>query len=334
MHYLSVIDVGHGNCAFISSDGRNVVIDAASRTHLVRYLESRSIVEIDLVVISHADEDHIGGLVNLLSSTDIRVKKLVINSDAQKNSILWEDVRSLVDGRYYQGQLDVKIGAYAKEVGQEWTKVSDRLRLEVISPSLAMAMGGPGTALPGEKKSATSNSASIVLRILFDENPVAFFSADMDELAFEDILRLGLDLQAKYLVYPHHGGLPGRGDAKKFADAVLSAVKPETVLFSNGRGRHNNPRPEIVSAIRASFPTVYVACTQLSRMCCSSAVVRSDYTPTGYSAGIESNGFCAGSFEIDLESCRPRAEQVAAHKAFVQGLAEAMCASDKIIAKI
>ncbi|RUE54151.1 MBL fold metallo-hydrolase [Pseudomonas aeruginosa] len=334
MHNLSIVDVGHGNCAFITSDGKNVVIDAAARTHLLRYLETNGVTEIDVVVISHSDEDHIGGLINLLSNPGIKVKQLVINQDSTKGSALWADVRALVDGQLYQGKLTVWTGVYAGGQNQAWTNVTDRLALQILSPTLSMGLGGPGAPLPGGSKTVTSNTASIVIKVVFDGRAVALFTGDMDEIALSDIVRIGIEMDARCLVFPHHGGLPGQCDPEKFTQDILKLVNPDIVVFSNGRMRHSNPRKEIIDAIKKGRPSTYIACTQLSKACCSSAVASRGYTPKSYSAGVEIDGYCAGSFDIDLESCLAQEEQISAHRNFVNGLPEAMCQNiEGIIAK-
>lgn len=325
MNYLSVIDVGHGNCAFIASEGRNVVVDVASRAHLLRYLEANEISEIDLVVISHSDEDHIGGLINLLSSECVRVKQLVINSDSTKKTGLWEDVRALIDSRFYRGSLKVWLEVYAGGDNSSWANVTDRLTVEILSPSLSMKLGGPGIPLPGKKKAVTSNTASIVVRVNFDNKPVAVFAGDMDGLAVDEVIRLNIDMAAKYLVFPHHGGLPGGADPSQFAEKLLGLVKPDMVFFSNGRTKHGNPRKEIVDAVRQARPDAYIACTQVARHCCSTAISRRDYVPRHYSAGVDLDACCAGSVEIDLDTCLANPEQLGEHQRFVRGLPEAMC---------
>ncbi|QZX82357.1 ComEC/Rec2 family competence protein [Metapseudomonas otitidis] len=327
MHLLSVVDVGHGNCAIISSGGKNVVIDTASRTHLLSYLEVNGITKIDVIVISHSDQDHIGGLINVLSSTTIKVDQLIINPDAKKNSVLWADVRSLVDKKVSEKSLALYTGVYAGGQNDSWAKISDRLALEVASPSPAMVLGGPGISLPEGNKNLTSNSASIVVRVIFDGKAVALLTGDMDSIALAEIKRSGVDLKAPYLIFPHHGGLPGTIESEDFAEEIVSTVQPNSIIFSNGRGRHDNPRPEIVRAVKAKTPEVYIACTQLSKTCCEWPLDRADYQPRGYSAGSKNGEFCVGSFEINLETGVASEEQLTAHRTFVAGLPKALCCS-------
>ena len=54
---VSILDVGHGNCAVLIDD-KVVVIDAGPGTTLLDFLEKEGIKEVGVVLISHADEEN------------------------------------------------------------------------------------------------------------------------------------------------------------------------------------------------------------------------------------------------------------------------------------
>src|SRR5271170_7946139 len=60
---LTVLDVGHGSCAILAEVTRIIVFDAGPKTGLLEFLLQHQIDTIDLVMISHADRDHIEGLI-------------------------------------------------------------------------------------------------------------------------------------------------------------------------------------------------------------------------------------------------------------------------------
>lgn len=325
MGALSIIDVGHGNCAVITADDKVVVVDAGARTHLLKYLIKKNISEVDLVVISHTDQDHVGGLINVLISPNVAVRRVVINSDSLKDSKLWGDVRVALAYRAESGLLVVSSGVYAKNPDMPWMDISDRLKLEVVSPSTLMHLTGPGGVLPKSTKALTSNSSSIVVRVFYDGNPIALLAADMDGIALLEIIKGGVPINASCLIFPHHGGLPGGMTPEDFSKKIIGLVGPHSVIFSNGRGVYDNPRPEIVRAIRDVSPDVYIACTQLSNICSAHTLSRTDYTPANYSAGVENDSFCAGSFDVDLESGAINDSFSTAHKNFTSGLPSSLC---------
>ena len=70
-----VFDVAHGNCCLIRSKGACGVIDAPRKALLLNTLEDMGIACVDVAFISHADKDHIAGVIGLLSSQTIELKK-------------------------------------------------------------------------------------------------------------------------------------------------------------------------------------------------------------------------------------------------------------------
>ena len=57
---LVVVDVGHGNAAVLRDTGGVVVFDTGKGPALVEFLKHNSITEVEALVLSHADDDHIG----------------------------------------------------------------------------------------------------------------------------------------------------------------------------------------------------------------------------------------------------------------------------------
>lgn len=323
-HILNVVDVGHGNCAVIQSEGKCVVVDAASKVHLLKYLVKNEITVIDLIVLSHSDQDHIAGLQPVLASPEITVKRLVVSADSQKHTDVWEDVRALIAERVENNLLDLVLGVHSKSLN-EWGVVNERLNLEVVSPSSAMALAGSGMAIANGAKKLTSNSVSIVLRVNFDNQPIVLLAGDMDRIALDELISKSSAAPVKFLVYPHHGGLPGTACPAKFTNDIISFFSPECIIFSNGRNMHSNPRPQVVAALRKMSSELYIACTQLSNDCCSDVALDRSYVPANYSAGTSGGTYCSGTIEIDLERAEILNELKQAHEQFVRGLNSRLC---------
>ena len=75
MPNLYLLDVGHGNSSVLVDTKGTVVVDAGPKTGLLDFLTSHEIHEIDVLLLSHADRDHIGGAMALLLSDEM-IKKL------------------------------------------------------------------------------------------------------------------------------------------------------------------------------------------------------------------------------------------------------------------
>ncbi len=136
---VSILDVGHGNCAVLIDD-EVVVIDAGPGTTLLDFLEKEGISEVGVVLISHADEDHIKGLVSLLESKTVAVKVIRINSDAVKASPTWNDLTYLLDEANKAGKIHFDVGLTTNQTGQFDTAA---IRIEILAPSPGLAVKGP-----------------------------------------------------------------------------------------------------------------------------------------------------------------------------------------------
>jgi len=62
-----IVDVKHGNSAVLIDTDGVVVIDAGNGSKLLEFLSNRQITTIDVLILSHADGDHIGGVMALLT---------------------------------------------------------------------------------------------------------------------------------------------------------------------------------------------------------------------------------------------------------------------------
>src|SRR4028119_139108 len=93
---LIILDIGHGNCAIVRDTEGVIVIDSAHGATLIETLAHLSIREISHILISHADEDHIAGIIDILLDRNIKVTNLYINSDAQRDTRTWQALRRAV----------------------------------------------------------------------------------------------------------------------------------------------------------------------------------------------------------------------------------------------
>jgi competence protein ComEC len=80
---VSFIDIGQGDSILIQdSSGFNILLDGGSLSAgptVVAYLHKWEVGQIDLMIASHAHEDHVGGLISVLEDPDIPVHEVLYN---------------------------------------------------------------------------------------------------------------------------------------------------------------------------------------------------------------------------------------------------------------
>ena len=105
---LAVLDVGHGSSAVLFSGDDVAVFDTGPGSGLLRFLKEQNVKRIKTVFVSHADRDHIGGLVGLLAANTVTVERVVFNTDSSQRSAAWDDLTHELDARHRAGKTKVK----------------------------------------------------------------------------------------------------------------------------------------------------------------------------------------------------------------------------------
>jgi len=225
---VDVLDVGHGDCLLVRAPrGPTWLIDAGSRdagsARVVPLLRAEGISTVDALLLTHPDEDHVGGARVVLST--MRVRQLLTNGarDARMSA------REI--GRQIRAQ---RIPAAVVTAGMTW-QAKDGLRVDVLHPPQGFV---PGTS-PG------SNENSVVLK-LTKGSVSLLLTGDLEEAGLPWILRAGEALRSTVLKVPHHGSRLGEAGA-----AFFRAVQPRIALLSVGRA-HQLPAPETIRAVETT----------------------------------------------------------------------------------
>lgn len=294
---LFILDVGHGNCAILLDKNTVTLIDCPPSPIITQVLERLDVEVIDNVLISHSDVDHVGGLKTLLN--DFTIKNVYLNPDANKvgnKNNLWMGVRiALRDaqekGTIVQPTLTTTLSKNLK---------SDDVEIEILAPSPAIALGGGKEDIQGRK--LTSNSMSAVIGLVHKGFRVALLPGDIDEVGLSNLLEERKELEAKILVFPHHGGNPGSLNCQGFAYELCKLVQPSLVIFSHGRNKFNNPKVGTVQGVISAIPSTHIMCTQLSKRC----AVRTPKNNFSHLTNLPAEGFindycCGGTIRITLD---------------------------------
>ena len=224
---VSILDVGQGDAILIESPtGTQVLIDGGRDRSVLRRLGREMPLfdrTIDLVIATHPDADHIGGLPGVFDRyrvsyfMDGTVEGDTSQSAALAYAVEEEDGMALVEA--VRGtRLDLGGGAY----------------LDILYPD----RDAPGLE---------TNTGSVIARLTYGET--SFMLTGDAPSGVEDWL-VALDgeaLESTVLKAGHHGSKTST------SDAWLAAVDPTYVAISAGKDNsYGHPAPEVLERIRIS----------------------------------------------------------------------------------
>jgi len=231
-------------------------------------------VTIDHLFLSHADKDHVEGLIPLLNHPRISVNTVYHNGIGLFGSGFNTDLGNRsADGRLTTihdrlNDLDgLDLASGSQQAFAEWIQAVrnvgaayrrlDRSNgvFDIGDPQITCEIVGPVLEPDGQSlkwlgdKSHTINGHSLTLRLSYGRVRV-FLSGDLNEPGSEHLLRVpngALNLNAHIFKAPHHG-------SHQFSPALLEAVNPMVTVVSSGETPdHGHPRANFLGAIgRAS----------------------------------------------------------------------------------
>ncbi|HEX3372368.1 MAG TPA: DNA internalization-related competence protein ComEC/Rec2 [Candidatus Acidoferrales bacterium] len=240
---LTVLDVGQGDSLFLSfPHGKTMLVDGGGEIGAFRsggmrsgldvgedvvspYLWSRGIKRIDVVALTHAHEDHLGGLTAIFEN--FKVGELWVGHDIRSGE--YEALIALANAH----------GVIVKHLKQGDTFSEDGVSGIVLWPEA-----------DGEERAA-KNDDSLVLR-LTDGTESFLLAGDVERPSERAILNDEQTLGVNFLKVAHHGSKTST------TDAFLSAAHPAFAAISVGRDNSfGHPSPEVTDRLAAAGVRVY-----------------------------------------------------------------------------
>lgn len=223
---VTMLNVGQGQCVYVESNGNTGLYDCGGSVGnagetAARYLESLGRDGLDFLAVSHYDEDHAGGIVQLLARISVNQIFLPAQPDEKgmQASILEAAARAETKVLFVDSDLELRFGA-------------GTLRLYA----------------PVSRES--SNEASIAAHWKVDTFDI-LLTGDMNARAEEQLLRTHELRDIELLVAGHHGS------ASSSSAVLLKMTAPEIVLISVGNNGYGHPSDEALARINAVGACVY-----------------------------------------------------------------------------
>jgi competence protein ComEC len=228
---MTVIDVGQGDSILlVSPQGRTMLIDAGGLPSWVHseldigedvvstYLWSRGIKRLDIVALTHAHADHMGGMSAVLSN--FRPRELWISTDSPP------EVQSLL-----KRARDLRIPIVLHQAGDTLEFGGATVRVLAPWPDLVTRESKP-------------NDESLVMKISFG-NTSALLEGDAERKT--EMRILDEQPQADLLKVGHHGSTTST------LPQLVQTVHPEFAVISVGtRNVYGHPRMKILTRLQDS----------------------------------------------------------------------------------
>ncbi len=228
---LIVFDVGQGDSSLIRLPGRIEILmdgggtpfgdfDVGKRT-VIPALKALGIDELELVIASHTDTDHIEGLVSVLEY--FKVQQLAIGVKDLENPLL----HRLLD---VAERKHIPVMELAR--GQKLYLGDDTI-LDILNPPV--------------KPYSEPNSNSVAFVVYYQNSPKALLMGDLPIVVEKDLAFPHLDI----LMAGHHGSKTST------SSDLLRAIQPKHVIFSYGRNHFGHPHPQLVESARQMGAVVH-----------------------------------------------------------------------------
>lgn len=229
--HVTFFDVGQGDAIFVETPtGTQILIDGGEVPTILNGEIGRRMPfwdrEIDLVIATHPDADHVTGLPELFDR--YRVKQFVFDGQTAAISGVYRAVWERVEGQEIPTHI-----ALAGEV----IEVGDGVRLEIVHPN-------------GTLDEDIRNNNSVSLRLVYGEFSM-LLTGDAEVEAERAMLESGLPLEAVIYKAGHHGSRTSS------SAEFLNAINPQIVIVSAGvDNQFGHPHPDVIDRFHASGAAV------------------------------------------------------------------------------
>ena len=236
------IDVGQGDSTFIvTPNNKTILIDGGGSTSkefdigkntLVPYVLDRGFTKIDLIIVSHFDDDHVGGVLTVME--ELKVCQVII-SKQEENSENYKKFKEIVKEK----KIKVKV-----------VNKGDRLHIE---KNIFIDILWPNN----EKQICENitNNNSIVCKLHYKSFSM-LFTGDIEEVAEKQILE---EYKNKYKIFnstvlklAHHGSKTSS------TQEFLELVNPKIALIGVGENnRFGHPNDDVLERLENISTRIY-----------------------------------------------------------------------------
>ncbi|MFC2949588.1 ComEC/Rec2 family competence protein [Virgibacillus sediminis] len=220
------IDVGQGDSILVQTPaGKNILIDAGppdAGEKVTSYLRDQQVGKIDLLVATHPDIDHIGGLPNVINS--IKVEKILDSGKLHTTKTYAKYIRTV-----RKHDIPVTIAKQGDEV-----KIDPNLDIRVLNSHAGFK---------------SNNQSSIVLKITYGKIDF-LLTSDVEKSQEKNLVKE--NVEAEIMKVAHHGSKTS--SSLEF----LKEVNPEAAILTyHAENDFGHPVDRVISNLHKVNADIY-----------------------------------------------------------------------------
>jgi competence protein ComEC len=294
--YIEMISVGEGDCFFLTLDNPKgdpfqILIDGGNRDQadkIIKHINEYGNGYAELVIGTHLDNDHIGGLIGVIEN--IRTGKLILNTPG--NFEKWLQIRDYIKEfekvtsikkleKGIEAANDLLETAKRKEIvvehalqGRSWS--CEDIKLNVLNPTAQRLEDAWAEEIlksmvnlaedPSERKlveteekappTTHSNDASIIMELIYHESPYALFTGDAGAEVIREVTG---EKSYTFLKVPHHGSKTG------LDEELIQQLRPAWAYIPVGENPHGHPSSDVLDLLKEQGGKTY--CSEKTSNC-------------------------------------------------------------------
>ncbi|MFC5403129.1 ComEC/Rec2 family competence protein [Cohnella soli] len=221
------LDIGQGDSTYIkTAAGDDILIDGGKNdagARVVEYLKQLGVDDLEIVIATHPDSDHIGGLDTVIKSFNVKAvyaPKVSHTTDSFKDFLL-----------------------AVKQAGRTIKEAKAGVQLP-LQGTEAVFVG------PAKSYGDDLNDWSAVVHLSYGTTSF-LFTGDAEKKSEKDMIETGAKLKADVLKVGHHGSVSST------SEAFLQAVAPTYAVISVGRNSYGHPAETVLNRLENQGVSVF-----------------------------------------------------------------------------
>lgn len=214
--YYIQCNVGQGDAILIKKGFNQILIDSGKGSDVKKCLEKNIPFwdrNIEVVVVTHNDEDHIGGMKEVLNKYEAKV--LIGNGEETEN---WREIEKQVD----------KIKTEILEAGK-----IEKIKLGEIEMNFWW---------PKQNTNEEGNKTSVVFQAIYGKTKI-LLTGDINTEIEEELIKRERNIKSDILKIAHHGSCESSGDI------FLEKVSPQIGVIGVGENKYGHPCPNVLEKL-------------------------------------------------------------------------------------